>query len=221
MASFGGQPIYMAGPEFGGQPIYTAGPEFGGQPKYTAGPEFGGQPKYMAGPEFGGQPVYMAGCFPKSEFVLITSEVNVRIGSLKIGDKISSWDVEHKKMQYTAVTNIHKYTVNDIMCFNSTMLVSSSHPFLVVEKSKNGVLMQKWKVAFDVNVGDCVVGAQGKLIAVKKKNRHWYNAGIEVLNLSTDGGVPFLVGNCVVRAENAKDFIEWADTPITQKLLAA
>jgi len=35
---------------------------------------------------------------------------------------------------------------------------------------------------------------------------------------STENGVPFMVGNCVVRAENATDNIEWADAPITQKL---
>ena len=44
--------------------------------------------------------------------------------------------------------------------------------------------------------------------------------GIEVLNLSTDNGVPFLVRNCVVRAENAQDSIGWADAPVTQKIAA-
>jgi hypothetical protein len=162
----------------------------------------------------------MTGCFPESEFVHTCSDECVPIGSLKIGDKISSWDVEKKKMQYTAVTGIHKYTVNDIMCFNNAIRVSSSHPLLVIESNENGILMPKWKVAFDVNVGDCVVGACGKLIAVKIKNRHWYNDGIEVLNLSTDSGAPFLVRNCIVRAENAKDGVGWAETPLTQKLAA-
>jgi hypothetical protein len=164
--------------------------------------------------------IYQTGCFPKSEPVYTHSGMYVPIGLLKIGDKISSWDVERQKTQYTGVTGIHKYIVNDIMCFNNVMRVSSSHPLMVVEINRDGILIPKWKVAFDINVGDYVVGSGGKLIVVKTKSRHWYNAGTEVLNLSTDSGVPFLVGNCVVRAENAQDSIEWADTPVTQKLVA-
>jgi hypothetical protein len=168
----------------------------------------------------GVQLIYMTGCFPKSELVHTYSDAYVPIGSLKVGDKINSWDMEQKKIQYTTVTKIHKYTVNDIMCLNNVMRVSSSHPLMVVENGEDGILMPKWKVAFDVNVGDCVVGAGGKIIVLKTKSRHWYKAGIEVLNLSTDSGVPFLVGNYVVRAENAQDDIEWADAPLTQKLAA-
>jgi len=166
------------------------------------------------------QHIYMTGCFPESELVHTCSDEYVSIGSLKKGDKINSWDVEKKKMQYTSVTKIHKYTVNDIICFNNNMRVSSSHPLMVVESGGNGIFMPKWKVAFDVNVGDCVVGSDGKLITVKTKSRHWHNDGIKVLNLSTDNGVPFIVGNFVVRAENAQADIEWADTPLTQKLAA-
>jgi hypothetical protein len=167
----------------------------------------------------GVQKIYMSGCFPETELVHTCSDSYVPIGSLKTGDKIMSWDVERKKLKYTAVTEIHRYTVNDIFCFNNSMRVSSTHPLMVVE-SNNGIFKPKWKVAFDIKVGDCLIGADGKLITVMKKNRHWYNSGTEVLNLSTDSGVPFLVDNCVVRAENAQDSIEWADTPVTQKLAA-
>jgi hypothetical protein len=168
----------------------------------------------------GVQHIYMTGCFPASELVHTCSDAYAPIGSLKTGDKISSWDVEQKKMKNTAITGIHKYMVNDIMCFNNTIRVSSSHPLMIVESDESGILVPKWKVAFDVNVGEHVVGAGGKLIAIKTKSRHWYNAGTEVLNLSTDNGVPFLVGNCVVRAENAQDDIALADAPVTQKLAA-
>ena len=165
--------------------------------------------------------IYQSGCFPKSELVLTCFDTYVPIGSLKVGDKISSWDVEQKKVQYTAVTGIHKYVVNDIMRFNNDMRVSASHPLMVMESNENGIFTPKWKVAYDVSIGNFVVGAGGKLIAVKAKNRRWYSAGTEVLNLSTDSGVPFLVGNFVVRAENAQDSIELSDTPATQKLLVA
>ena len=167
----------------------------------------------------GVQKIYMSGCFPENELIHTCSDAYVPIGSLKVGDKISSWDVERKKLQCTAVTGIHKYTVNDIFCFNNSMRVSSTHPLMVVEY-ENGIHTPKWKVAFDVNVGDCVVGAGGKLVAIKSKKRHWYNTGTEVLNLSTDSGDTFLAGNCVVRAENAQDNIEWADAPVTQKFAA-
>jgi hypothetical protein len=166
----------------------------------------------------GVQKIYLSGCFPENELVLMSSDAYTPIGSLKVGNKISSWDVEQKKVQYTAVTGVHRYTVNDIMCFNNTMRVSSSHPLMVVESNEDGIFVPKWKVAFDVSVGDYVVGAGGKLVAVKAKGRHWHDVGTEVLNLSTDGGAPFFVGNCVVRAENATDNIEWADTDVTQKL---
>lgn len=164
--------------------------------------------------------IYMAGCFPKSEFVHTPAGTRILIGALKVGDKISSWNVERKKTQCTVVTDIHKYTVNDIMCINDIMRVSSTHPLMVLGNGDEGILTPKWKVAYDVKVGDCFIGDGGKLVAVKTKSRHWYNDGMEVLNLSTDSGAPFVVGNCVVRAENARDGMAWADAPLTRKLVA-
>jgi len=169
----------------------------------------------------GVQLIYMTGCFPKSELVQTCFDEWVPIGSLKIGDRISSFDLEKNKNRFTAITGIHKYSVNDIICLNNTIQVSSSHPFMIIEKDEKGNFTPKWKVAFDVIIGDYIFGSDGKLTVVKTKNRKWYpEIGIEVLNLSTDSGVPFLVGNFVVRAENAKDTIEWAKTPLTQKLAA-
>ena len=167
----------------------------------------------------GVQKIYMSGCFPENELVHTCSDGYTPIGSLKIGNKISSWDVEHKKIQYTAVKEIHKYIVNDIFCFNNSMRVSSTHPIMVLE-CKNGINIPKWKVAYDVEVGDCMVSVDNKIITVKTKSRHWYSSGIEVINLSTEDGAPFLVSNCVVRAENTQDCIIWSDTPLTQKLAA-
>ena len=179
------------------------------------------RPVYMSSQwDSSARPVYLTGCFPASELVHTKADACVPIGSLKVGNKISFWDVERKKVQHTAVTGIHKYTVNDIVCFNNAMRVSSSHPLMVMERGEHGIVTPKWKVAFDVRVGDCVVGADGKWFVIKSKSRHWHDAGIEVLNLSTENGVPFMVGNCVVRAENATDNIAWADAPITQKLWA-
>ena len=164
--------------------------------------------------------VYLPGCFPKSELVHTTFDACVPIGSLKMGDKISFWDVERQKKQYTAVTEIHKYTVMDLICFNNAMRVSSTHPLMVMDHGEHGIITPKWKVAFDVNIGDYVIGSDGKWFTIKSKSRHWYDTGIEVLSLSTDNGVPFMVGNCVVRAENATDNLEWADAPTTQKYRA-
>ncbi|MDR0313262.1 MAG: hypothetical protein LBI14_06670 [Treponema sp.] len=216
-----GKAVYMTNVHANGQPVYITDVQANGQPVYVTNVEANGQPVYITDVQANGQPVYMSGCFPASELVNIRPDEYVPIGSLKTGDKIGSWDLERKKMQYTSVTGIHKYIVNDIICFNNAMRVSASHPLMVVEQAENGIFMPIWKVAFDVNVGDCMVGVDGKLIAVKIKGKHWYNSGVEVLNLSTDCGAPFLVGNCVVRAENAQDSIEWANTPVTQKLLAA
>ena len=164
--------------------------------------------------------IYMSGCFPADELVHTSSDTYVPIGSLRVGNKIASWNKELEKLQYTVVTDIHKYTVNDIFCFNNSLRVSSTHPLLVVE-TKHDVLMPKWKVAFDIKIGEHIVGADGKLIAIKTKSRHWHSTGTEVLNLSTDNGVPFLAGNCVVRAENAQNHEDWASAPLTQKLFVA
>jgi len=177
---------------------------------------------YMTSSEHtpGVQKIYMSGCFPESELVHICSDAYVPIGSLKIGDRISSWDVDRKKLKSTAITGIHKYMVNDIFCFYNSMQVSSTHPIMVV-RNRNGILMPKWKVAFDVKVGDYFIGADGRFVMVKTMSRHWHNYGAEVFNLSTDNGVHFLVGNCVVRAENARDSIGFAGTPLTQKLFVS
>ncbi|MDR2972621.1 MAG: hypothetical protein LBU83_11960 [Bacteroidales bacterium] len=170
--------------------------------------------------DLGAQAVWMAGCFPKSELVNITSDERVPIGSLNVGDKIGSWDIENKKTQYTAVTEIHRYRVMEIIGFNNSMLVSSSHPLMVMTYEKNGELMPQWKVAFDINIGDHVIGPDNKCTAIRSKRRYWYDTGIEVLNLSTDSGRPFLVRDFVVKANNTIDNIEWAGTPATQRIVA-
>jgi hypothetical protein len=212
MSIQGSVAVWNAGPGF--RAVWNAGSIPGSTPIWIAGPGF--TPIWWAGPGF--TPVWLAGCFPKSELVHIKSDEYAPIASLKIGDKISSWDINRKKAQFTKVTIINQYTVNEIICFNGNMRVSSSHPLLVVETR---MLAPKWKVSTDVNIGDYIVGVDGKLSIIKSKSKHWYDTGIKVLNLATDNGDPFIVGGCIVRAENANDGIEYADTPITQQLMSA
>ena len=181
----------------------------------------GGGGEFVTDDGKGGDFVWFTGCFPKSELVYVDFDVHIPIGTLKMGDRITSWDMEQEKTQYTTISKIHKYTIKDIICFNNALRVSSSHPFMVVENGEYGILIPKWKIAFEINVGDCVVGVDGKLIDIKSKSNYWYSDGIEVLNLSTDKGVPFMVGDCIVRADNAKDNIMWADAPLTQMLSVA
>ena len=69
--------------------------------------------------------------------------------------------------------------------------------------------VSKWKLARDVNIGDHVLGVGGVSIVMKSKKEYWINDGINVLNLDTDSGLPFIVGGCIVRANNAIDKIEW------------
>jgi len=218
MSSFGAQAISLGDSSFGAQAVYWGDPSFGAQAVSMGDSSFGAQSVYLGDSSFGAKAVYLGGCFPKSEFVYTSPDTYVPIGSLKVGDKISSWDTECKKMKYTAVTKIHKYIVMDIICFNNVMQVSFTHPLMVIEK--NGIPIPKWKVAYDVRIGDCVIGVDGKLSIVKSKKKYRYDSGINVLNLSTDSGTPFFVGNFAVRADNAQDNIEWADTPITQTLIA-
>ena len=111
--------------------------------------------------------------------------------------------------------------VMDIFTINGSIRVSGSHPIMVMEREENGVLIPKWKVVVDISIGDCLVGHDGRLVAVKTINKQWYDDGMEVLNLSTDCGVPFIVGNCIVRADNAMDDVKLVNAPATQKLLVA
>jgi hypothetical protein len=167
------------------------------------------------------QYVVYSGCFPKTELVHTDFDNRTPIGAIKVGDKICSWDTVRNKPYRTAVIAIKEYTVNEIVCFNKTVCVSFSHPLMVMEKTENGLLVPKWEVAYDVNVGDCIVGSDGKCITIKSKSVHWHENGIDVLSLLTDCGTPYMVGGFVVRAENAIDDIAWAETPTTQKLLVA
>ena len=162
--------------------------------------------------------IYQSGCFPKNELVQVDSTLFTPIGLLKIGDKICSWDHEKRRKQFTYVKNVHKYIVNEIICFNDLLRVSSSHPLMVMGYDENLQFVPKWKAAFDINVGDIIVGPDGKFITVKTKNVKWYQSGIEVINLSTDSGEPFIVGNCVARAENAQDNLGLVETPFTKML---
>ncbi|MDR2374973.1 MAG: hypothetical protein LBD96_00890 [Treponema sp.] len=225
MANFGVQSVMFCGPNTSNaQPVMVCGPNTSNvQPVLESGPNaYDATPVMRCGPNtYGATPVLLAGCFPKFELVQTDADGGVPIGSLKVGDKISTWDMDQKKRGTTAVTEIHKYTITEIICFNNAMWVSVTHPLLVMEVKENGFFVPRWKVAFDVNIGDLVVGYDGRYSIVKSKNKCWYDAGIEVLNLSTDSGVPFLVGNFVVRSDNARDNIEWANAALTQRLLAA
>jgi len=222
----GAMPVWEAGQMWSGaMPVWDAGQMWtGSKPVWEAGQSYGpsAKPVWNAGQMWTGSvPVWYAGCFPKSEMVHTTNDGYAPIGSLKAGDKISSWDSISKKTLYTAVTEIHEYRVSEIVCFNGSMNVSLCHPLLVIEKPENGLVMPKWKVAGDVETGDCVAGHGGRNIIIKSRIKYKFKDKIEVLNLSTDGGLPFIAGGCVVRAENALDAVNWADSPITQKLLAA
>jgi len=168
-----------------------------------------------------GDLVSISGCFPKSELVQTGQNERIPIGFIKTGDKLASWDVEKNKFVYTAVTKIHQHKVHEIIRLNGTMRVSSCHPLLVAENTNSGLLNLKWKAAFDISVGDCLVANDGKCTVIKSKTTHWYQDGIDVLNLSTDCGLPFAVGGFVARADNAIDNINWADTLVTKKLLSA
>jgi len=220
MAGWSGMDVIIRQPGWSGMDVIVRSAGWSGVDVVIREPGWSGQDVIIRQPGWSGTDVVVRGCFPMSELVNICPDAYIPIASLKIGDKISSWDEERKKLQYTAITKIHKYKVFEIMCFNNILQVSSTHPLMVAERDETGIIIVKWKVAFDIKVGDCVVGAGGKLIPVKTRSRHWYNAGIEVLNLSTDSGVPFIVRNCVVRAENAQGGIKWADTPVTKRLAA-
>lgn len=211
--------MFFSGPNYG-TPVFVAGPNTADMCVYEAGPNTAQQTLFQAGPNTGRYTIFIAGCFLKSELVQINSDTYIPIGLLKMGDRISSWDIEYRKAKCTSVTEIHKYRVMQIVCFNNSLQVSSSHPIMVMENEERGVFIPKWKVAYDVNIGDQIVGTDGKFITIRSNSTHWYNGGIEVINLSTDNGVPFSVRNCIVRAENAKNRIDWANTPITQKLIS-
>ena len=228
MYTYGAQNVYRVSSinTYGAQNVYAVSAinTYGAKNVYQVSSinTYGAQNVYQVSSinTYGAQNVFFVGCFPGSELVSMDYDTNIPISLLSVGDRIISWKAESKKTQYTTITDIHKYIVNEIIYFNNSIRCSSSHPIMVIEHKKSGIYIPKWKVAFDINIGDYIIGIGGKYIKVKTKSNQWYNEGIEVFNLSTEEGAPFLVGSCVVRAENSKDCIEWADTPVTKKLSA-
>jgi len=217
----GSMPIYKAASVSGSIPIFNSAMAPGARAVYEYAMAQGSQAVYEYAMAPNSQAVYYAACFPKSELVHISQKESIPIGALKVGDKLISWDAECEKTLYTAVTEIHEYKVYDIFCINGNLKVSCSHPFMVMEISENGLLTPTWKISYDLKVGDIVVGSNGTLTTVDSKSRHWYTDGIKVLNLSTDCGAPFMVGGCVVKADNTIDKIKLSDAEMTQELLIA
>jgi hypothetical protein len=168
-----------------------------------------------------GDLISISGCFPKTELVFTGQNEYIPIASIKVGSKLFSWNAELKKPRYTAVSEIHEHKVYEIICLNGIMRVSSCHPLLIVEKTVSGLANLKWKAAYDVEVGDCLIGNNGNCILVQSKSIKWHASGIDVINLSTDCGSPFIVGGFVARADNADDNIGWADSLVTKKILTA
>jgi len=161
------------------------------------------------------QQVRIASCFPPSALIQRNVDECVPIGAIAVGDKICSWNIERKKAEFTTVVEIHRLKAFDLNCFNNSLIVSPSHPLMVLEYDDDCQLnVPKWKLALDVNVGDFILGFKGIPIVVKSKNYRWVGNGTEVINLSTDTGIPFVVADCVVRAQNAADYIEWVKTKI-------
>jgi len=216
--AFSGKPVFMGG--YNSTPVFCTGASSAQEFVFSTGIGSAQETLFQTGIDSAVKYVCLTGCFPMSELIHTNLNERVPIGSIKVGDRINSLDTVRNKTYFTEVTGVHQYKVNEIFCFNNSMRVSSSHPLMVMESAKNDLLTPKWKVSFDVNVGDSIVGAGGRLIYIKSKRKHWYGDGIEVLNLSTDSGLPFIVGGFVVRSENSIDNIEWADTPITQLLAA-
>jgi len=168
--------------------------------------------------EAGAANVFFVACFPRGELVQLGPEDYVPIGGVKAGDKLFSWDVSRQRPHYTAVAKVHTHKVHEIVHLNGALRVASSHPLLAYE-NRRGVMTPMWKAAYDVAIGDIVADTGGRAIPIRTKTIHWHDDAIEVVNLSTDGGEPFAVGGCVVRAENARDALRWADAPVTQHLL--
>jgi len=165
--------------------------------------------------------VYWSGCFPSSELIQVEKEFFAPMGSLKIGDKICTSDIEKGRQGYTSIIAINKYEVNEMVYINKNIKTSSSHPFYIMEMNKNRLLIPVWKVAYDIMIGDYMVNIDGRLIEVFSKTGHFYANGIEVFNLGTANGDPYSVGGSVVRAENARmDKIDWCNLPRTQGWLA-
>jgi hypothetical protein len=164
--------------------------------------------------------VFYIGCFPKSEYVMISRDDYVPIGSIDEGKKILSWDVEGGIAHYsTKVTNVNRYIVNEIICINGTLRVSSCHPLLAMRRTDKDLCLPQWIISHDIGVGDCLLTSDNQVIEVRSKKAFWYDKGIEVLSLETENGSPFVVSGCVVRADNANDDIGWADTPVYKHLL--
>ena len=223
MAYSGGSPIYW-GTAYAdnARPVYigTAYAD-NAQPVYEGTAyAHGAEPVYQGTAyAHGASAIYMSTCFPLSALVHVDFDEYVPIASLKIGDKICSWDTERKSRIFTMVTNIHLNKGYEVSIFNDTLVVSPTHPLMVLDYDSEGTIhIPKWKLARDVNLGDFILRCDGISIAVQSKKYKWFNSSIEVLNLDTENGTPFIVDSFIARANNASDDMEWTTTKFPQAI---
>lgn len=215
--SYGGKEIYLSS---------TGGYVYGATAVYNTGySDNNAQEVYRSstgGAVYGAMEVYYVGCFPKSELVQVGGRSYRLIGSIKAGDKIRSWDARRdtnaRKTEFTKVTAVKTYLVNEMICINHSLRISPTHPVLARDARAQEAERYIWKTAYDICIGDALIDEAGKLITVKSKTAQWHDAGIEVLNLETEGGAAFAVRDIIVRAENASDSLMWMDTPLSRRL---
>jgi|GEM_PF-4841110 len=175
---------------------------------------------YETGFDYARMIIAFTGCFPKTELIATRNKGYVPIGDIQKGEFVQTFNPTTKCNEYTKVTQIHTYRVNEIVLLNESLQISASHPVLVLEReSQNELEVQKWKVAMDILVGDSVFAGNGKLIDIHSKEVIWHESRIEVLNISTENKLPFIMQTFVVRSENAVDNIITSDSHLTKRLL--
>ena len=138
---------------------------------------------------------YIGPCFTAGTKVLLNNEEFTNIEKIKIGDSISTYNLENQQLEENKVSKIFKHEVDNIYKLtlsNEVLFVTAEHPFYVIGKD--------WVKVVDLQVGDLLMTYDGNKIWVDDKEL--IRKSIEVYNIHVDGNHNYFVGTIQVLVHN-------------------
>jgi RHS repeat-associated protein len=134
-------------------------------------------------------------CFIKGTLVLMENKLQP-IESIKIGDKVYSFDLDKNEIELSKVLNVLKRETDElyeVQVSNEKIYVTSEHPFYVVKKG--------WVKVKDLNIKDILKTLSGELeiISIKKIKEN-----AMVYNIEVDDNSNYFVTESKILVHNKK-----------------
>ena len=142
--------------------------------------------------------------------IIPTPEGEKRIGDLKIGDYVYSFNLDANSLELKKVTNsiISQTLETYIMTIgNKTFEVTPRHQLYIIDKG--------WTRAYDVKIGDKMLDANGKEIIINNIVNKKYGTPIKTYNLTIEGNNNYFVTDIQVLVHNVgSDTWNYDDTEL-------